>query len=345
VGKTQDLATVREAGFNVVVGPARRAYLDAAQAQGLKVLASPGTSAGPKFDPAVLRKTLRQFDQHPALWAWYLLDEPEVWGVSPDEVRRAHRATKAAGAKRPTAVVMGNAATADSFASIPDWFMIDRYPVPAAPVAELGKHVHLSRFARGPERPLAAVLQAFSWEGYTGARGVRIPMRPPTEEEMRCMTYLALARGANGLFYYVFDDGRWDIRKHPDTWAGLQRIIREVRASLPLFQAEHVWWDRRQRFSEPDLGFNGALDPAVTMTQLRVRRGDAAFPAGDYILAVNSTDQPRRCRFTPPPEAGPLLAVRGESRELRFNGAWVEDQFAPFEIRIYGPFPSYQPPG
>ena len=49
VPTTDDQRIVREAGFNLVAGPANKPYLDSAQRLGLKVLASPGTSAGPGF--------------------------------------------------------------------------------------------------------------------------------------------------------------------------------------------------------------------------------------------------------------------------------------------------------
>ena len=54
-----DCAAVSAAGFNLVAGPADRAFLDAARSRGLEVLAPPGTSAGPGFDPIRSRQTIR----------------------------------------------------------------------------------------------------------------------------------------------------------------------------------------------------------------------------------------------------------------------------------------------
>src|ERR1041385_7985306 len=53
-----DFPAVHQAGFNLVTGPAERSYLDSAGQLGLKVLASPGTSAGPKFDAQVARRVV-----------------------------------------------------------------------------------------------------------------------------------------------------------------------------------------------------------------------------------------------------------------------------------------------
>ena len=46
VGSKEHLQQVHEAGFNTVVGPANKAFLDQAQALGIQVIASPGASAG-----------------------------------------------------------------------------------------------------------------------------------------------------------------------------------------------------------------------------------------------------------------------------------------------------------
>ena len=48
------------------------------------------------------------------------------------------------------------------------------------------------------------------------------------------MTYEALARGATGLFYFAFDAG-WKMREHPETWAALTNVVREINERLPLF--------------------------------------------------------------------------------------------------------------
>ena len=71
-----DLSTVAAAGFNRVAGPANQAYLNAADQEGLMVLAAPGTSAGPSFNPERARRAVTRFDRHPALWAWYWSTNP-----------------------------------------------------------------------------------------------------------------------------------------------------------------------------------------------------------------------------------------------------------------------------
>ena len=153
------------------------------------------------------------------------------------------------------------------------------------------------------------------------------------------MTYDALARGANGLFYFAFDAGFWKIREHPAVWDGLRRVVAEVNERLPLFRAEQLWWPRELKFADPARRFNAALQSSITVRLLRVRGGNAVVPAGDYILAVNTTEQAHTLGFTLPPEnaKADAVAVLGEARSLAPAAGWLTDEFAPLAAHVYGP--------
>lgn len=346
VRSTNDFRMVKEAGFNLVHGLAQRAYLDAAQAAGLKVMAAPGTQAGPEFSPAAAAAAVSSFDQHPALWAWYLSDEPDLNAIPPACVLKAQRRLKALGARKPTALVLCQGQESLHYANLTDITMIDRYPVPWLPLANFGQHVQSARLALGTDKPLLAVIQAFDWT----ARAELLPgmkdLRPPTYEEIRCMTYEALARGANGLFYFCFDDG-WKMGEHVRTWTALKIVIREVNQRLPLFLARPLWWAKDHDFEDPRTGFNAALQSSVTAALLRVSAGNNAVPPGDYILAVNNTDQKLGYSFAlPPPHAsGPSalapgpVAVLDELRSLQPVQGRLRDAFAPYALHVYGPLP------
>ncbi len=354
VNSTNDFATVRAAGFNLITGPAERGFLAAARAQGLKVLASPGTAAGPDFDPARARQTVRHFDAHPALWAWYLVDEPDFNGISPRQVQAAARAVKSVGPAKPTALVIYQGYQARDYANLTDILMVDRYPIPWLPLANFGQHVEMARLAVPAKRPLIAVLQAFDWSCFPEVLPGETDLRPPTYDELRCMTYEALARGANGLFFFAYEAGGWKIRDHPETWSALQRVVAEVNARRPLFQAQHRWWARSHVFGDPKLRFNAALQSSVTSCRLRVRAGNDAVPPGDYILAVNNTAERQTYSFTvpadvPEPKGGQRktddraarrtgeVPVIGEERAVALRAGWITDEYAPYAVHVYGP--------
>jgi len=333
----EDLAELRDAGFNFVVGPAETGFLDAAGRIGLKVLAAPapGTNAPSAIQ---INSNLARFDRHFALAAWCVSDEPDLNLISPMETRRQTQRFRRAGARKPTALSLSQGYQALHYANLTDILMLNRYPVPWLPLANFGQHVEMARLAMGPERPLYAVIQAFDWSFYRESLSVETPLRPPSFEELRCMTYEALARGANGVFYYEFD-GRWKMRQHPATWDALKRVVAEVNDRRPLFEAEELWWAREHDFRDKRDRFNAALQSSVSSRLLHVPRGNATITPGDYILAVNNT--PRELTYgctVPGGSAEDAIPVLGEGRNVEPHNKWVWDGFGPYAVHVYGPF-------
>jgi hypothetical protein len=340
----KDLQTIQEAGFNVVAGRADKKYLDAARDLRLKVLASPGTSAGKGFNATLARRTIASFDSHPALWAWYLVDEPDLNAISPDDVKNANQYIKNLPGIKPTALVVYNGYSSLHYANITDLMMVDRYPIPWLPLANFQQHVRMTRLALGQKKPLIAVIQAFDWTYYRELVAEEKNFRPPTYEELRCMTYCALAQRANGLFYYAYsDDKRWKMSEHPEVWDSLKKVIAEVNDNLPLFEAEHLWWPIVNRYQDPAIRFNAALEASITSVFLRVKKGNYQVSPGDYVLAVNNTDKKHIYSFRLPRSAGEAILVLGEERRLLTRDDWVKDEFEPYAIHIYGPLPKVSP--
>ncbi|MEE2947498.1 MAG: hypothetical protein VX392_04200 [Verrucomicrobiota bacterium] len=337
VGSETNLAEIANAGFNLVAGPARRDFLDAAKANGVGVLASPGSSAGHHFDAAKVRATVAKHDRHPALWSWYLIDEPDMQRVAPENVEAAHRFVKRLSATKPTSLVLYHGDSAKWYADIADITMIDRYPVPWLPLANFSQHIHKTRLATDLDRPVIAVIQSFDWTAHQAVLPGEENLRPPTESELRSMTYSALARGANGIFYYSYADMRLKERKYPELWAALKRVVGEVRSREALFKAEHVWWPKAHHFENQDTRFNAALEASVQSVLLRVKRGDKQISPGHYILAVNTTPQFHTYRFRLPWKTTAEVPVAFEARSAITDGLWVADRFAPFDVHVYGP--------
>jgi hypothetical protein len=341
VRDTNAFPELRAAGFNLVAGPARADYLNAAQQAGLGVLAAPGTSAA-SFDARHARRIVKQFDRHPALWAWYLADEPDLNHVPPETVREAHRSLQSFRPRKPAALVLQKGENVFYYGGITPITMIDRYPVPWLPLADFGHHIRMARLGTRTGEPLLAVIQAFDWSAHRDLLPdeENTPLRPPTYEELRCMTYCALAERANGFFFYAWQTGGWNLAEQPETWQALQEVVREVNERLPLFKAEHLWWPRRHGFADPSQRFNAALASSISSVWLRVHPGNISVPSGDYILAVNNTDQAHTYGFSLPRLVEGELPVLDEDRSLPINEGWVQDWFEPYAVRLYGPFGS-----
>lgn len=337
VYRTNDLSELAQAGFNVVSGVARQDYLDAAAAVGLKVMAAPGVTMNRGFDPDGMRDAVRRFDRHPALWAWYLVDEPDLHQIAPETVREAHETLKSFGPIKPTTLVVFQGHESLFYANIADITMIDRYPIPWLPLANFSQHLRMTRLALGPDKPMIAVIQAHDWSYYPDVLPDEEGLRPPSYRELRCMTYCALAEMATGVFYYTYDDGRWRMHEHPLTWGALLDVVQEINDRLPLFKASHVWWPRRHKLSEKALRFNAALQNSVTSVLLRVDRGNDVIAPGHYVLCVNSTPHDLEYSFTAPSQwsAASRVNVTDEARTLEMVDGWVTDTFEPFDVHVY----------
>jgi hypothetical protein len=215
--------------------------------------------------------------------------------------------------------------------------MIDRYPVPWLPLANFPQHVRLARLGVGRDKPLIAVIQAFSWAHYPELLAGKNDLRPPTFQELRCMTYSALAQRANGLFFYCYNDGSWKMPEQPETWEALTRVVSEVRNRLPLFEAEHLWWHCVHEYPNESDGFNEALDSSVTPALVRVHKGNDTVPAGDYLVAVNTTARKLTYRVLLPRFVVSHIEAIGEQRQVPVTGGWIQDEFGPYDIHVYGP--------
>lgn len=337
---TNDLSQVKQAGFNLVVGPARRDFLDAAKAHQLRVLAQPNTTAGKHFNPAVARRAIQALDAHPSLWGWYLSDEPELHQVAPQEVKQAHWFFKMHGASKPTVLVLYRGAAALYYAHLADITMVDRYPVPWLPLANVGQHLQQVRLALGPQKPLLAVIQAFDWAAFPELMPGEKNLRPPSYDELRCMVYLALAQKVNGLFFFTYNSETWKIRQHPETWNNLCAVIGEVTQRLPLFQAEQVWWPYQHDFENPSQRFNAALESSISPALLHVKNGNENIPRGTYLLLVNNTENPHSYRITVPAPQFGSVAVLDENRSVSVKNYWLQDTLSAYAVHVYGPLDS-----
>ena len=340
VPSSTDFPEIRSSGFDVVVGPAAWDYLGSAGQAGLKVLAT--------LPPPDRRSAgdLCRLDSHPALWAWYLIDEPDLDSVPPSEVRLSQRRLREAGARKPSALTLYQGYEAMDYGNITDVLIVDRYPIPWLALANFGQHIRMGRLAIGPDKPLFAVIQAFDWTAYPGMLRTPSNLRPPVYQELRCMAYESVARGANGIFFYEFD-GQWKMRDHPELWQSLKQVVGEIRSREPLFQGRRLWWAKEHEFADPTSAFNAALESSITATLLRVTVGNAGVPSGDYILAVNNTPREVQYSFALPPRrptsAGERLPVLGENRSLLPENNRVGDTFAEYAIHVYGPIHSTTP--
>lgn len=353
-GAVTNYGLLHEVGFSHIFAGASKETLDAAQRAGLKVIATPGQSATKNIDYKGVWRTVRQADKHPALCAWYLIDEPDFSKTDPVYVQALQDYLQQKAVRKPTALVTFKGYETADYAQIPDILLLDRYPIGWQPIETFGKHLRLARYAAGPDKPLWAVIQAFDWSYYPSVWapvGETSP-RPPTQAELRNMTWTALALGANGLFYYCYENkNAWKMEEHPQTWADLKQVVAEVRAFEPLFTAQQVWYPKQIVYLNSEQGFNAVQEPAIMTAKLCVGKGNKILPAGEYLLCVNTTEETVPYKIALPGIHSGLVYSRNISsiggKEVypvshsTARDGWVIEQLEPLQVRVYGPLNLY----
>jgi hypothetical protein len=98
------------------------------------------------------------------------------------------------------------------------------YPLPYQSVRSVGEAVARANAVTGGRKPLLPVLQLFVWKPDD---------RYPTPAELKCMVFLSLIHGADGIAYYSYNyvAGKEKTnlaRQQPELWASVKNINAEV---------------------------------------------------------------------------------------------------------------------
>lgn len=341
----QHLAEIADSPFNCILdyGINRlpvdqiREYLDAAQQHGIKLIYCmndlyPAATYHKQIGPWIgnedmARGVVSTFKDHPAVLAWYLNDELPTKMI-PD-LMKYYDLVRSTDPGHPTYIVHFVPRIIPDFVPTTDVLGIDVYPVPTRPVIRVSQMTDVGVEAAQGLKPLWMVLQAFAWYQHrppedpnaTGGRG-RIPTegelrrgRAPTRDEERCMTYLALTHGANGLIYWCYYNMRV-LPQYEEMWGWMKEIGQEVKELSPVL-----------------------LSPAKLPVEVR---GDSSkihallkeYDGKWYLLAVNGETTPARAEFALPGKAA-SVRVMFEERAATASGRTLADDFAPYAARVY----------
>lgn len=232
---------MKELGFDIVLNDFnlnrthrsdREAYakdlarcLDAAQQSGLGLLVSANSAFGKLFTIPVAK-------DHPALVGWYGADEP--WGDL-TRLHESYNAIKLLASDAPVLIVQNNYSRLQDTAPACDILATDPYPIPNVSLRGVVDATQASIRAVAGRKPVWTVLPQY---------GAKIP----TREELRCMVWLAIASGANGLGIFAWDERLrdpatgelkgWFTPGHDEQIADLRAVLGEVRRFEPMLLAK-----------------------------------------------------------------------------------------------------------
>jgi len=204
-------------------------------------------------------------------------------------------------------------------------------------VATIAREMRLARLAMQGQ-PFFAILQAFDWSGFPELLRTETPLRVPTGDEMRCMTYLALMQGASGIFFYSYQTDRWKLADHPDVWRSVTAIAQEVKTNSPLFEKRVEWWPAViETHGPPADMYNEIMEARVLLSLFEVKRADGTVPAGYYLIAANTSGLPADFSFTLPFTRIDQFETSRAQEPFVITGKTIRKSYAPFEVSIFGP--------
>lgn len=344
-GPVSQYQKLADLGFNTIVAGVSSEVLDGAFNAGLSVVGQAGTQAGSGFNSRKAAESINLYDVHPALKAWYVVDEPAFNKVDPKYVSQAAEVYRQAGATKPLAITMWFVERSNHYMDAIDILMVDRYPIPWMPVSDLGQHVRLGKLAAGHDKPVWAIIQAFSWEAYPDQMPHETNLRPPSYAELRAMVFDAVAQGAEGILFFGYQVSSWNLEEHPGVWASIQIVVDEIRKYLPILTGRRIWKATDSHYKVYSQRFNARGFSAISLAFFEVssRLSTPGIPPGIYLLAVNTTELAQeltlRIRDLPAsmePMAVPRLT---DQKTMSIEDQRISERFDPLEVHVYGPFP------
>lgn len=173
------------------------------------------------------------------------------------------------------------------------------YPLPHQPVRSVGEAMARANAASAGRKPLLPVLQLFVWKPED---------RYPSPAELKCMAYLSLIHGADGIGYYSYNyvtgkTGTNIAREQPELWRSVKAINAEVKQIGEFL-------------------FDSVPDPAIKVTA-RESAVDwrAATKGGTTVLLLaNTSSEPRRVNVQWSSNSAVLNRVDNGAKQPLENG-------------------------
>lgn len=326
---------VSSAGFNLVVTAATRESLAAAAETGLRIIAPPPASpvSGPQNEHL---PSLSALDKHPALFGWYLFDEPDLHLVSPAEIEARNKRLKAV-TRKPTVLVFSSGSAVEKYVDAADLLAVDCYPISWGPLSMVAREMHLARLgAHG--RPFLAIVQAFDWTAFPELIRTDSALRAPSYEELRCMAYLALAQGARGLLFYTYKTAAWNLEEHPELWAAVSNLAAEVRENSAIFGRRVLWWPARTEYhGAPSEMYNDIFEGRISLSLFEATQPSRNVRRGYYLVAVNTTAEPADFSFKLPFREVDQVPTFCGTNEFQAENGWIRKTYGGYEVCIFGP--------
>lgn len=320
----EDFPLLAELGFNVLLnnfnlrqhaGKDVSAYstlltqsLDAAQKNNLLLWVVANSDYNSLFTIPVAKA-------HPALIGWYGADEP--WGDL-TRLTESYNTIKMLEPNLPVIIIQNNYSRLQETAMGADIIGIDPYPIPNVSLRAVADATRAAVRAVSGRKPVWTIIPQYE-------------SKIPTREELRCMAWLAVISGADGVGFFDWDERTkdpqtqamkgWYTKEHPEQVENLRTVLKELRA------LEHVL-----------LTPNAVQQPTLKPANLALHAAVKEANGKRYLLIASDSRRAEEATLQLPGVAdadAPCLGVGDSNASLHVRKGGVQIKLPPLGVGVY----------
>lgn len=299
-------------------------YLDAAQENGLKVYMGLWRQALIAGDEDFVAQRVGALMNHPALFAWYLFDEPDLSHqyVSPEDLTGWYQLIKRMDPFHPVIVsVAGDSAVGD-YRNALDVHWTQVY----GSTAQVAGRIETHRALLGGDKPVMEILGFYDRQQSAIVKdgGTADPAKiTPNARKLRADMYMALAHNSSGLNWWWWAkqySSFYTVADVPEVLSAFAGWLREIDALRPVLEAdgEIATW-----IETPAEG-------------IEVHFWEKKLADRTVIIAVNRDEV--ACETMVRPKLSPkqgTVRVRFEDRAVEMSGGVFPEEFEPLGVHVY----------
>jgi len=302
--------------------------LDRAEKYGIKVFLSLGYPRDTKGDQLKIWKIrmanilTEKVKSHPALFGYFLVDEPAWGGKSLDNLTKAYKAFKDLDPYHPVwinAAPRGSAEVHEQYSKAADIYGLDIYPVPYPGghsgmkdkrLTCVGKYAQMYYDAAGQNKAIWMAFQGFSWKQWSSKENLTNEGYP-TYAESRFMAYDALLNKATSVGYW----GTQSILT-PEFYDVLFKVTKELQEMSGFF-------------------VNAELVKTLELKGTHIKYYEYVVNGKKYIIAINLYNKTEKFTINSDFTVNELIVFQ-ENRKLTLVNGVINDTLEPFGVHVYG---------